>query len=234
MADLTGTVIESQVDWLSVSQHGRDDAHSLAALAAELGKEETRKGNKLRKWRLMGYEGNHVGAVEWGMRDDSSCLVRLIGDVADRRLTDVLSLAGIVTRLDLAVTWRGEPANPHVGRNAYSEAMVRYKEKARAARPSRIENGDGGSTVYLGSRESEYFLRIYDKGHEAIEKNDTAGIERYRDCWRFELEAKGPLSIRLAKRVNTTSDRPVYVQQYLHDYLSDHGITPPFMRRPDA
>lgn len=45
-----------------------------------------------------------------------------------------------------------------------------------------VEGGDGGLTVYLGSRQSERFLRIYDKAAQ----QKTGG-----EWTRFELEVKG-------------------------------------------
>src|SRR4030065_182464 len=52
------------------------------------------------------------------------------------------------------------------------------------------------------------------------------GPERYRGCWRWELEAKGGMALPLAIAVNERSDRAAYVQAYVHGWAMAHGITP--------
>lgn len=228
MADYTGTVIEAQPDWLTVSAHGDDAADNLLALAHSLAKEEKAKGNRARGWRLMGYEGTHVGAIEYGARDRQSGILRLIGDAADRHLERALSVADAVTRIDLAVTWRAVPADPLIGRNTYALAEMHYAANPRTALPQRVADARGGETVYLGKRESEYFLRVYNKGAECIAKDDREGTERYRDCWRYELEVKGPLAAQVASLTSEQTDRPNYVLRYLSQYCQAHGIEPPY------
>src|SRR5512144_160386 len=180
----TGTLIESQVDWLTASAHGRDRSVALEQLAASLQKEEEAKGNRPKSWRLMGYEGQHTGAVEWGRRDQNASLIRLIGNTADVGLADVLSIADTVTRLDIACTWRCEPPDPLVGQNAYSMAEMFHQGHPQSALPWNTRDANGGWTTYLGARTGEKYLRIYNKGAEAVAKQDKEGMARYAGCWR--------------------------------------------------
>lgn len=228
MADHTGTVIEAQVDWLTVSAHGEEASGRMHDLAVTLGQEEKARGNRERTWRLMGYEGTHVGAVEYGRRDEASCILRLIGDAANTHLGKALSVADGVTRIDLATTWRAEPPDPFIGKNTYAMAEWFHSAHPRSALPMRVEDGAGGSTTYLGQRQSEYFLRVYNKGAECIAKDDPEGAERYRACWRYELEIKGPLSAQVASLTYEQEDRAPYVVRYLGEYCQAHGIVPPF------
>lgn len=228
MAHYSGTVIESQVDWLTVSAHGKDAARNMLDLALGLAKEEQAQGNRERRWRLMGYEGAHVGRVEYGQRDSNSTILRLIGDPADRYLDVALSVADAVTRVDLATTWRAEPPDPMIGRNAYAMAEMFYQGNTRRARPSFTGDAAGGYTCYVGARESENFLRVYNKGAECIATGDDAGAERYRACWRYELEVKGGLAKNLAEVVAGQEERAPYVRTYLYNYCQAHGIEPPF------
>lgn len=228
MPEYSGAVIESQVDWLTCSAHGKEAADRLLLCAKGLAKEEQQKGNKPRHFNLMGYGGTHCGAIEYGQRDEASTLVRAIGNVASAQLDVLLSLADRVTRIDLATTWRAEPPDPHLGRNAYSLAMMHFNAHPKSAIPSRIEDGAGGSTTYIGNRESDYFLRVYNKEAESIAKRDPEGAERYRSCWRFELEIKATAAQAMADRLVFEDQIPHYVQDYLHGYCTRHGVIPPF------
>lgn len=228
MAKYSGVVIESQVDWLTVSAHGQDSARNMLDLALGLAKEEAAKGNKERRWHLMGYEGSHVGAIEYGQRDKESTIVRAIGDSANRNLDVLLSLADTVTRIDLATTWRAEPPDPLYGRNAYALAELYHSSHPRSARPWFTGDADGGFTCYVGARESDSFLRIYNKGQEAVALGDAAGAERYRACWRVELESKASMAAALADATLNAADRPNFVQSYLYAYTQAHGIEAPF------
>lgn len=229
MAEYTWDVIESQVDWLTVSAHGKDSASNMLDYARSLAKEEKAKGNRERRWRLMGYEGTHTGAVEYGQRDQESTILRLIGDSAERHLSVALSLADQITRVDYAVTSRATPPDPHYGRNAYTLAEMFYASHPQAARPWFTGDASGGYTCYVGARESETFLRVYNKEEETRAQDDKEGTERYRACWRVELESKASMAAALANLASDAPDRPAVVLRYLDAYCQAHGIPPPFM-----
>jgi len=224
----TGTVIEAQADWLTVSAHGELKASRLIDLARSLEPGERAKGNRRRGWKLMGYEGAHCGGVEYGTRGTDHACMRLIGDLADQRLTQALSVADLCTRLDLAVTWRADPPDPLIGQNAYALAEMWHRAHPRSALPSRTSDADGGYTCYLGRRESENYLRVYNKGAEALAKGNAEEQERYRSCWRYELEVKGTVALPLAEAVNNVGDRGVYVQEYVWTWARKHGLEPAF------
>lgn len=229
MSHDSGELIESQVDWLTASAHGKERSQRLMDVARHVAKEEAAQGNQKRRWRLMGYEGHRIGRIAYGRRDDASALVQLSGDAAERRLTDVLSEADVVTRLDLAATWRATPPDPLFGRNQYVLAEMFYRSHPRSARPWFVGDASGGFTCYLGSRESATFLRIYDKGAESLASDDREGLERYRACWRVELEAKASMASALATMVADREDRADYVRGYLVSFMEAHGMQAPFL-----
>lgn len=229
MADSTGSIIESQVDWLTVSAHGRSGAQNMLDLARGLAEAERQKGNRLRRWQLMGYEGHHIGAVEYGQRDENATVLRLIGDAAHTYFDVATSIADTVSRLDIAATWRAAPPDPLIGRNAYSLAEAFHREHPRSARPSFVGDADGGFTCYIGRRTCDTFFRIYNKEAEAKAKDDDEGAKRYESCWRFELEAKASVAARMAQVIADHEDRPHFVQGYIVSFLEAHGIAPPFL-----
>jgi DNA relaxase NicK len=228
MSDSTGVVIESQVDWLTVSAHGEKSADRLLDLGHSLAEVERELGNKRKPWRTMGYDGTHVGRVEFGQRDSASTILRLIGQLAEDQLGVALSVSDQATRIDLAATWRATPADPYIGPNAYSLATMRYEANKRRALPSQTSDGAKGYTMKLGVRTSDNYFRLYNKETECIALGDKPGAARYKDCWRFELEMKGGNVRKVAETAFDLEDRAAYVQSYLHQYCEAHGLQPPF------
>lgn len=224
----TGVVIESQVDWLTVSAHGECSADRLLDLAHSLAKVESTRGNKRKPWRSMGYTGYHVGRVEFGQRDSACTILRLIGQLADDQIGVALSVSDQATRIDLALTHRPEPADPHVGPNAYTLAQMVYAQNPRSALPSATMDGRRGYTFYLGARTSDQYFRLYNKEAECRASEDPAGAQRYAGCWRYELELKGGNVRKVAEAAFDVDDRADYVQSYLAQYATAHGIPTPF------
>lgn len=228
MTNNSGRVIEAQPDYLRVSAHGEKKALALEEWAEGQLLVEKVKGNRPKPWRMMGYSGTHCGQLQYGRRDKRATIVDLIGDLAAKELTTVLPLGDHCTRFDLAATWRADPPDSQIGPNSYTMSQLHYREHPTSARPSRTSDGDGGWTTYIGHRQSESFFRIYDKGAEARAHDDKEGFARYENCWRFELEAKGSISLPLAEALSRTDDRERFTLAYLSTWLLDHGIVPPF------
>lgn len=224
----SGLVIEAQVDYLRCSAHGQSAAQNLTDLARGLAEEERARGNRERRWRLMGYEGTHVGRVAYGKRDEASSILDLSGQAANEYLSPALAVADTVTRVDLAVTWRADSPRPTLGPDTYAQMLEWYQADTRRARPSTTNDGAGGYTAYLGQRQSENFLRLYNKEAECRSTQDWAGVQRYQNCWRYELEVKGGLSQKIAHEVDDHAMRWWYVRSYLWQFLTAHGVEPAF------
>lgn len=99
-----------------------------------------------------------------------------------------------ISRLDLAKDATGQ---------AFDGEAIYQSLKSRAGggstrNVSRIENNMGGQTIYVGSRTSEKFIRIYDK---AAETGDFT-----KQWWRFELETKGEFARLVASALASGED----------------------------
>jgi DNA relaxase NicK len=123
-----------------------------------------------------------------GQRLDS-CILRLEGIAAHAWLAAGFPAGHNISRIDIAATvW---------GVSEQSAALARHKEeadeyrKALQHRPYKVRLIDGvgdGDTLYCGTRESKYFLRVYDK-----ERAPNTAPE-YKGALRYEAECKEELA----------------------------------------
>jgi phage replication initiation protein len=100
-----------------------------------------------------------------------------------RQLSD---LDGRFTRLDIAKDVTDVP----IDLDRIYEAVSAGKNRGTARTFSQMHSPNGGNTVYVGSRTSERFIRIYDKASQ----NGT-----FSKQWkRFEIECKGMVARAMA------------------------------------
>lgn len=228
MANPTGLVIESQVDYLTVSAHSEDRSRALSDLADDLLTGEIAAGNQRTGWRSMGYLGFHAGHIDWGRRDERQAILRVSGGPADSLLLSALAVSDNVSRLDVATTWRCNPPNGDLGADAYTSAYQHFTEHPRAAEPGVRLNARGGYTLYMGDQRSPHWGRLYNKEAERESRQDGELARHYRACWRYEVEAHDERAKALAAAVVAATDRPAWVQQWLHDWWAAHGVPPAF------
>lgn len=99
----------------------------------------------------------------------------------------VLHAGASITRLDLAKDLIGT----EISLDSVYESMERRETTGTARSFSQIHSLNGGNTIYVGSRQSEKFIRIYDKAAQLGEQNSH--------WFRYELETKGMVSRALAQ-----------------------------------
>ena len=134
-----------------------------------------------RPWAWRGYVGASAGQAAWGIREDGAIL-QMSGQAAAWGALCDLPYTG-VPRVDVQCTVWGLSSPETVPRTA--AALAARAREGATGRPwsVRLEDGHGdGDTCYVGSRQSAWFLRIYDKGAES-------GEAQYEGAVRFEVEA---------------------------------------------
>jgi len=101
-------------------------------------------------------------------------------------LRSVCDAGASITRLDLAYDLQGE----ELSLDEIYKALDRKENTGTARTFSQIHSVNGGNTVYVGSRQSEKFIRIYDKQAQTGVKGKA--------WFRYELETKGMVARSLA------------------------------------
>lgn len=160
-------------------------------------------GMDVQKWGWNGYVGWQYGPLSWGSRPGGSIL-RLSGGAA--RLVTAMHLGGDwrATRIDLQVTidLGGRGVDDHI-RDMRGEALA--ERAGKQGRPYKVAFIDGcgdGNTLYIGSRSSQVFCRVYNKGAEDGFEDDTIG------CVRYEVECKAEAAERLWGELRDASNAP--------------------------
>jgi len=124
--------------------------------------------------------------VMWGKRQDGA-LVRLTSSLAHDEGMLFEPDAAHCTRIDLQVTAEFAEPQPLFLRKTYEACKNQPVLNGRPPKYTFIEDTEGGSTLYVGSRSSMRFGRIYDKGREQ-------GTEEKGKQYRWELEIKDVLA----------------------------------------
>jgi hypothetical protein len=149
------------------------------------------KNGILRMWNYAREEmGNHVII-------SGSTLQNILEHYAIDQQTllgSIVNAGGSITRLDLATDAKNEQVD-------YADIWARLERRdyiGNAQKTAILRGSDGGTTIYIGSRTSERFLRLYDK---AIQSGNSS-IQ-----WaRLELETKGMVARGLANLLVSTDN----------------------------
>lgn len=134
--------------------------------------------------------GHHVIFSGTTLRD-----VFKTGDISQQTLLERVMLIGArITRIDIAC----DTQNVSLSLDEIYKALERGEHIGTARTFSQIHSLNGGNTIYVGSRTSDKFVRIYDK---AAQQGFTGGA-----WYRFEFEAKGAIGRAIATVLCKTSD----------------------------
>lgn len=219
---MNGTVESAGVDWLTVTTPHGERAKHLADWGEVLLSSEKRKGNDFKQWEWNGYHGYTAGAVALGGRPDG-VYCRLSGEAAREHWRHVFDIAQRCTRLDVQVTVAGLPE----GHNLAAQEHERVKDfRPKRGRPGEWElrlTRARGATLYLGSRSSQTFARLYDKSAEE-ERKHLGGR------WRYELELKEETACKTALHLASLGAPAARCLSTVHDGFSSRGVVPIFVR----
>lgn len=216
------------VDWLTVTCK---DAELQRRIYDEAGKVATilkAQGNVQRPWAFKGYNGWSIRGLRWGIRDDSS-IAMLSGEAAALNWPVMLSWATNVTRLDIAVTLDLVEPLEHIASQAYGIITLDGTRPCPqgSRKYSLVVNSAGGETLYVGSRASDQFGRLYDKGREM---SDDQAVPTGK-IWRYEVEFKSNRAGRIAAQLLASAKREQStatddIGATVHKWYLSRGIAP--------
>lgn len=182
-----------------------------------------RDGNDIKSTRRLGYEGFSSGGSFVGVREDGY-LCTISGERAQEGFDTVYRYNPHVSRLDVQCTVKtpsGGRSTAVDARDAVAKANAKLSNVAQRDAVL-IDSLLKGSTVYVCSRKSEQFARIYDKDKES-------GEERYKDCWRYEVQLKNNLATKTAELFRVSEyAQPAQAAVFVRQWLRKRGVHVPW------
>jgi hypothetical protein len=217
-------LVEPNVDWITLTTRSEsrgafwlDFFHQLS-----IAKSDEKSLFCKRKWRALGYSGYSIEGMRYGYSETLGYIIIATGDIGNVTWRSLIGPSTRVTRIDLACT-----VSLGMEYNNLSSAYYRYVEGLReesklgGRKYSLIRNLDGGQTLYVGSRKSGEFGRVYDKGAEARE------VPGFR--WRYEVEYKKPRSGLVAEALAAVKEKNGgHIVATVHDWFADRMVPPLF------
>ena len=176
------TIIEARPDWITCTAKPGAKGEQLYEFLGEIQNAELAAGEKSKPFQFQGYTGEQVGTVRRGVRHDGILGV-LSGPAAADYIADLAKCTDHWSRIDYCVTAIAADSARSPVDSAWEAHVDRSSEPLPTPPLTRVQAQAGGSTLYVGSRASAVFGRIYNK-HVESRKVYPPG------SWRWELELK--------------------------------------------
>ncbi len=187
------SLLAADIDWFTCTIEGDLRTRFAESKGEAILKEQEVGGFTRTNTNRFGYVGERVDGFFCG-RKEKQVLVIGSGDLARAQAPFFLGLATNVTRLDLAVTLRDDDPKRDWTLIAQKEVQRDAKVESGYLKTHRIEGTPDGRTLYIGSRSSDRYIRIYDKTAESKGTYEPTS-------WRWEIEYKRPRSGMVAARL---------------------------------
>lgn len=175
--------IDASIDYVTMTiSHESKYAETLLTRAIEI-IDGMAHNHEVSDIQAMGFRGKNCNGVS-AMYGATHNMIRLSGEQAQTYFFSLYCDECNITRIDLAVThWMGEGINERI--RLYQRKVERaIAEKETLTRNTALwENNQGGMTLYVGSRQSDVYVRIYNKEAESKRPEYVGAI-------RYEVELK--------------------------------------------
>lgn len=199
---MTNTIISAGVDFYSGGMHTGSQGFAQAMeLSMSILLDLHAQGARIEPYKRLGYEGNYAAGAFYGEREDGS-LWQWPGGIAHEAFIALAPYAERASRVDVQVTFQQEPFNPNWAAEEYDRLQTNV-QGAKIGSVKGLElytNNKGGQTIYVGSRQSDSYICIYQKGAQS-------GEELYQDCWRVECRYKNRYAAQLQEKLKTKVSR---------------------------
>lgn len=226
---VTNEVIEAGIDYFACTlRKGASNAASWAGACRDAIYLLSQHGNTIRPGTFRGFDGFWCGGAFTGTREADE-YIHVPGSWAARLWPQIHRDDAHYSRLDLQATVRFGAEDNGYGRDAYAIAVQHNLQRARAQqrRISAWEDADGGYTLYIGSRSSNHYCRLYNKAAASTD-------EMYERCWRFEVELHNESATKAAQYIyGGSKSQPRAAASTVWQYYRDRGIEPPYTRESE-
>ena len=186
-------LLEVGCDYITVTAASSGARKNLVEFGKYLVRDAVRRGAKQTVCRTLGYKGESTEGVSWGQRTDGA-LLRTTSHKAAEHWNQIYDMSEHCTRFDVQLTLRTQQT-PHEIMSAIWKRNPGWTTgEGRKSKVKKVVGPSGIESMFVGSRQSDRFFRIYDKGIES-------GEWRYRMAVRWEIEFKGDCSQSFAEQL---------------------------------
>lgn len=193
---------------------------ALEAKMATILSEALEGGQRVSTWRWKGYEGWSLPGASWGRREmDDIGVVK--GELANDYWYVLSGYARNVSRMDLAVTLPFSPASPNFAHNQWLKIQEAKETQSVGRKYTYIRNLDGGTTLYVGSRTSDEFGRLYDKASQ-----QSSGPEG--SVWRWEVELKRQRAKQAVRDLRNHAKPSIIISQFVRQWFEARMVNAPW------
>jgi len=193
---MTNTIISAGVDFYSGGMNTGSAGFAQAMeLSISILLDLHKQGARIEPYKRLGYEGNYAAGAFYGEREDGS-LWQWPGGIAHEAFLSLAPYAERASRVDVQVTFEQDPFNPNWAAEEYDRLQANV-QGAKIGSVKGLElytNNKGGQTIYVGSRQSDSYICIYQKGAQS-------GDSTYENCWRVECRYKNRYAAQIQERL---------------------------------
>lgn len=222
------------IDWITATlpRHADHFNTKASALFDILNWEHAiNEDEPIKSFGWQGYRGLICNGLFVGQRPDG-VVFRATGGLADKVYCHV-SREMNVSRLDMQATiWPvahvGGPMNPgNLPPHRWHEKQAMLANEDLPDSRKRLldirENNKGGATLYIGSRKSNSFARIYNKSAENPQEWATL------DAWRYEVQLGGKLAkVHFDRLMDYAEDgRAMFLETQIRKWFRKRGVIVP-------
>jgi Replication initiation factor len=211
--------VEAGVDWITLTGQGFHAWERVKGMAETVLFEEAERGNKIQHFTRHGFSLSGCGGIQYG-RSSGDWMVILSSERASKFWMPFAAYSNRCSRIDLQATIWYNSYNPTVVEEVYDRAMV-DSEGDIARKITFIKNQRGGDTLYVGSRASAQFGRVYDKYAQQRKK------KQWEFALRYEVEYKKPLSGETIKWLLKENPDSQQIASSVFTWFSTRGIHTP-------
>lgn len=210
----------STVDWITATCENDRPASQQAKFGmAGYGYLKAYHANQEAKpWSFMGFHGWKAGQLCWGGSMERA-IIRAYGEASNMSWRMAGANATNVSRLDLAVTFHPRDRGNDLAR-LIAEVILSNRDKGSVRKDKKlalIEGFGAGDTLYIGSRKSQTFCRVYDKAAQS-QSPENKGL------WRVELELKDDRAKAVMGALQKSSNAEGLIASLTTSFMYDHGI----------
>lgn len=213
-------VIEVGVDYITATARTQAAREALVTFGQTLTVTEARSGQDVRPFAWMGYRGLSCGPCTWAEREDTAML-RLSGRSAAVHWRTVGTALENCSRLDLQVTARGPGGLPVHEVQWWHEARSGAEDANHNGLVAMVRDNRGGWTLYIGSRTSPRFARVYNKEAESKE-------QEYKGCVRWEVEYKAEAANQVLRALTGAQSAEPLIRSTVRSHYQDRGVSVPW------